>query len=58
MKDLLTVDELSKVLKISTSTIYRWVHYGFIPHYKLAVRFRKKEVGKWLEKEKSREEHI
>jgi excisionase family DNA binding protein len=50
MEKLLTADELSEILKVSTSTIYRWVHYEYIPHFKLggAVRFRQNAVEKWL----------
>jgi excisionase family DNA binding protein len=50
MEELLTIEELSSKLKVSKSTIYRWVHYDFIPHIKLsgAVRFNEKSVLKWL----------
>jgi excisionase family DNA binding protein len=50
MEELLTIEELSDKLKISKSTVYRWVHYDFIPHIKLggAVRFKEKSVDKWL----------
>ncbi len=50
MEELLTIDELSDKLKVSKSTVYRWVHYDFIPHIKLggAVRFKEKSVDKWL----------
>ena len=52
MKKLLTIDELSHMLGISKSTLYRWVHYEFIPHIKLgsAVRFDEDAVCKWLKK--------
>ncbi|MHB9141988.1 MAG: helix-turn-helix domain-containing protein [Paludibacter sp.] len=50
MEKLLTVDELSEILQVSKPTIYRWVHWEFIPHYKIgnAVRFEMKAVEKWL----------
>ena len=50
MDKLLTVDELSDILQVSKPTIYRWVHYDFIPHMKLsgALRFDEKSVRKWL----------
>jgi len=50
MEELLTIEELSSKLKVSKSTIYRWVHYDFIPYIKLsgAVRFNEKSVLKWL----------
>ena len=46
----MTIDELSDKLQIGKSTIYRWIHYEFIQHYKLGgvVRFRQKDVEKWL----------
>lgn len=51
MEELLTIEELSDKLKVSKSTVYRWVHYDFIPHIKLggAVRFKEKSVAKWLQ---------
>jgi excisionase family DNA binding protein len=54
MEELLTVEELSDKLKVGKSTVYRWVHYDYIPYVKLggAVRFNKVAVEKWL---KSRE---
>jgi len=50
MEELLTVEELSNKLKVGKSTVYRWVHYDFIPHIKLggAVRFDEKSVRKRL----------
>jgi excisionase family DNA binding protein len=50
MEELLTIEELSSKLKVSKSTIYRWVHYDFIPYIKLsgAIRFNEKSVLKWL----------
>ena len=46
----MTIEELSSKLKVSKSTIYRWVHYDVIPYLKLsgAVRFDEKSVMKWL----------
>lgn len=44
-------DQLAELLKVSESTIRKWVHYGFIPHVKLgrAVRFREKDIETWIE---------
>lgn len=52
MRKLLTVDELSEALGVPRSTIYRWVHYDFIPHIKLgrAVRFDEASVWKWVKR--------
>jgi excisionase family DNA binding protein len=47
-----TVAELSPVINAAPSTIYGWVHEGFIPHIKIGrcVRFRPSEVMAWLDK--------
>lgn len=46
----MTVEELSAKLQVGKSTIYRWVHYEFIPHVKLgsSVRFDENAVERWL----------
>ena len=51
MDKLLTPEEISELLGVKLSTIYQWTHIGYIPHFKLGrfVRFREKEVLKWLE---------
>jgi len=50
MEELLTVEELGDKLKVSKATVYRWVHYDFIPRIKLGgvVRFREESVRRWL----------
>jgi excisionase family DNA binding protein len=56
MERLLTVEELSQKLQVGRSTIYRWVHYDYIPHVKLgsSVRFSESAVERWLKsKERS-----
>jgi len=52
MNSLLTVPELSQLLKISKDTIYRWVHEGYLPHLKMggAVRFKERDIEVWLAK--------
>ena len=54
MKKLLTVEELSSMLRVSKSTVYRWVHYEFVPHLKIGgtVRFNENAIEKWLEARK------
>ena len=54
MEELLTIEELSKLIKVSKSTIYRWTHEKYIPHVKIGglVRFDPKEIKKWLDKRK------
>jgi excisionase family DNA binding protein len=49
---LLTILQLSDLLQIKPSTIYKWVHYHYIPFVKLgsSVRFREKKIEGWLQK--------
>ena len=49
-ESLLTPDEVSELLRLSRSTIYRWIHEGAIPHLKLgsAVRFDSSELEAWV----------
>lgn len=51
MEQLLTIDELSRLLKIKKSTIYHWTSAGFVPHTKVGrfIRFRASDVEKWLQ---------
>lgn len=50
MEELLTVDEMAKLLKVSPWTIYGWCSQKYIPHLKLKnlVRFRAGDIEKWL----------
>ena len=50
MERLLTVEELSQKLQVGKSTIYRWVHFDYIPHIKLgtSVRFSESTVDRWV----------
>ena len=56
MERLLTVRELSHKLGVGESTIYRWVHYDYIPHVKLgsAVRFNETAVEMWVRSKERR----
>ncbi len=52
------VKELSEILSIPKSTIYRWVSEGSIPYYKVngyIIRFKAKEIEKWMERFKREE---
>jgi len=55
MEKLLTPQEIAEVLGVQPSTIYQWTHQGYIPHVKLGkfVRFRAKDVEKWVERKAS-----
>ena len=56
MEQLLTIDELSELLKVKKSTIYHWTCAGFIPHTKVGrfIRFRASDVEEWLRERKRR----
>lgn len=52
MEQLLTVNELAVILKVSPWTIRSWCSQRYIPYFKLggAVRFRASELERWLKK--------
>lgn len=54
--DILTIDELSKYLRISKSTLYKLVREGRIPSQKVGRhwRFHKENIDRWLGEEKKR----
>jgi len=51
MENLLTCEQLAGILQVAPSTIYLWVHIGYVPYIKLGkcVRFNEKSVSKWIE---------
>jgi excisionase family DNA binding protein len=50
MEKLLTLKDVCELLQVSPSLVYKWVHYGHIPHIKLgtAVRFKESALTTWL----------
>lgn len=50
---LLTPEEAAAFLQVKRSTIYAWVHQGFIPHVKLGgrLRFRRSALEDWLKEQ-------
>ncbi|PIU39925.1 MAG: DNA-binding protein [Candidatus Omnitrophica bacterium CG07_land_8_20_14_0_80_50_8] len=48
---LLTFNEAKKYLRVSATTLYRFIHEKTIPAYKIGVRwkFRQEVLDKWLE---------
>lgn len=51
MEELLTINEVSKILKLSPRTLYNLISLAKIPHIKLsgrAVRFRPSDIEAWL----------
>ena len=56
MSQLMTPHQIAEMLQVRPSTIYQWVHQGFIPHVKLRrlLRFRECDVMAWVEKRAKR----
>jgi len=52
MEKLLTPQQLGQVLQVKLSTVYKWVHYGYIPSIKLGsvIRFKASAIEKWVTK--------
>ena len=52
MDKLLTPKQLSELLQVGLPTVYKWAHYGYVPHVKLgiAIRFKEKKIEEWLKK--------
>ena len=50
--ELLTIEEVSQLLRVSERTVYDWAQKGEIPCGKLgtAWRFRKTDILKWIDK--------
>ncbi|MFA6129958.1 MAG: helix-turn-helix domain-containing protein [Candidatus Omnitrophota bacterium] len=50
MEKLLTVPQVSELLGVSRSQVYKWVHYDFVPYLKIGslVRFKETDLEKWL----------
>jgi excisionase family DNA binding protein len=52
MDRLLTAQEVSVLLKMELTTVYKWTSQGRIPHVKLsarAIRFSKAAIMEWLQ---------
>ena len=54
--DMLTAKELGAILKIDVKTIYSYVQRGLIPYVRIQsnVRFLKREIFEWIEKQSYR----
>jgi excisionase family DNA binding protein len=55
-RKLVDVREIAAQLSVRPSTVYKWVHEGRIPYYKLGktVRFKEDEVWDWVGKHKAK----
>ncbi len=56
MEKLLTVSDICELLQVKRSLVYKWVHYGYVPHIKIgtALRFRESRLEKWINNRESR----
>ena len=52
MDKLLTPKQLADLLQVRPTTVYKWVHYKYVPHIKLRslIRFKEKRVEEWLKR--------
>ncbi len=52
--NLITIKDLSMILRVKQSTLYSWVHNGTIPFHKLngLVRFNPDEIEAWVNSSK------
>jgi len=52
--DLLTINEVIKILKVSKLTVYRYIKAGKLPAYKVGrdYRIKSSDFGAFLEKNK------
>ena len=52
MNELITVDELCRLLKLKKSRVYYLTHIEQIPHYKIGqnLRFDPREIEEWLKR--------
>ncbi len=50
MEKLLTIQQVSDLLQVSRSLVYKWVHYDFVPYVKIGsvLRFKESELNRWL----------
>jgi len=54
--ELLSVEDVARILKISRSTIQRWCHAGKLPAVKIgkAYRIRRGDLDRWYEEKRAR----
>lgn len=54
-QEIMTVEEVAKLLRVSERTVYEWAQKGIIPSGKLGSvwRFRRAEIQRWVEQQLS-----
>ena len=53
----MTAKQVSELIEVKPSTVYRWVDLGYIPHVKLGrcVRFKKADLIRWIDQNHRKE---
>jgi len=59
MEKLLTPEEISRILNVKLSTIYKWTHMGTIPYIKMGklIRFKEEDIMEWVGKKAVKNKH-
>lgn len=55
LEELLTAEEVAKILHVSPSAVFKWAKRGTIPFYRIhekCLRFRKGDIEAFVEKGK------
>ncbi len=55
MEELLTAEEVAKILKVSNSAVFKWAKRGIIPSYRIhekCLRFKKQDIEAFIERGK------
>ena len=55
MEELLTAEEVAKILKVSPSAVFKWAKRGIIPSYRIhekCLRFKFSEIETFIERGK------
>ncbi len=57
MERLMTAKQVSELIEVRPSTIYKWVDLGYIPYVKLGrcVRFKKGDLIRWIDQNHRKE---
>jgi excisionase family DNA binding protein len=52
LDEILTLKQVAEYLKCHTSTMYRLVKHGSVPHFRLGgdIRFQKSTIDNWINK--------
>jgi excisionase family DNA binding protein len=56
-ENLLTITDVSEMLRVSPKTIYNWAYRDLIPRIKLGrglLRFRRTDILRWIESSRAR----